>query len=350
MGVGTATDFRHGLPVPARRAILARPRACDFKRAAARPSALQPFGCRDWLKTKPGEQKVVPGSAFDESGRSGSGVKCVCGRGLQAIRWRAPRLLPTVVAGFTAAMSRSTYRQLFRFRSSWAAGLLVLLIGLAASVRSAQAATITYDFGGANDAGTIGNTRTFTSGGVTVTASAWAYDTTFQTAALGRWSLGLGVCNSLEYLFGCNSPDHQVDNNGSDEYVLFQFSQAIDPTTISIETVNYSDLDVSYWVGNLALPSDKLAGDTLADLPSRGFGARTDDNFSGFLVDSRLVTLTSGYVTGLLFGAKYTNSDDAFKITSLTIDPGATAPVPEPASMLLLGVGLVGVGARFRRR
>jgi hypothetical protein len=106
--------------------------------------------------------------------------------------------------------------------------------------------------------------------------------------------------------------------------VLFQFDTAVDPTSVSIATTNSADLDVSFWVGNLTLPADRLDNDVYATLASRGFGGRIDGDGSG---GSRTVTLTSGLVNGLLFGAQTTESNDAFKISAPVTTNGWFRPL-----------------------
>jgi hypothetical protein len=213
-----------------------------------------------------------------------------------------------------------------------------------------SAAPVTFDFTGSNDQGSVGNTRTFTNGGITVTATAWSYLSSFQPGALGRWNQGLGVCGQSELSSpgGCTSPEHEVDNDGYRDFVLFTFSSPVDPLTMTITTVSDDDLDVSYYVGTLNLPADKLQNDTLALLATRGFVARLDSDYSGS-ADSRSVAMTSGFVTGLLFGAREGSNNDGFKIASLTVDkPNLT--VPEPASMLMFGFAALGIAPRLRRR
>src|SRR3972149_847137 len=79
---------------------------------------------------------------------------------------------------------------------------------------------IKWTFTGPNDRGTFGNVRTYTSEGITITATAWGYTTAYppgsalESAALGQWGTGLGVCDRLEGLSTCVHPGHQGDNIG----------------------------------------------------------------------------------------------------------------------------------------
>ena len=232
-----------------------------------------------------------------------------------------------------------------RFVTLWILAL-ALVIGTGAM---AEADSITWNFTGSGGNAAFGNQRAFSQNGITVTATAWGYtadlwkgtDNGFQTAALGQWPTGLGVCNRAEGA-SCGSPDHQVDNRGADDWVLFQFSTQVDPLSVRIDPYGAWDTDVSYWVGNVA-PSLSLTYKTYADLAGLGFSSRIDQN-GPYTSAPQNVGITSPPVNALLFGAKKTDYDpsgheiDRFKIANLT------ASVPEPSSLLLIGAGLAGIG------
>jgi hypothetical protein len=220
---------------------------------------------------------------------------------------------------------------------------------------SASAAPVTFDFagaqGGAMGEGTVGNTRTFTAGGITLNVTAWGYtydiapgtNNALGKASLGRWSTGLGSCNTTE--MPCSSPSHQVDNVGVDDWVLFVFSEAIDITSVRIDPYGNYDRDVSYYVGNVSAPLN-LTGVNYAGLGGLGFSSL--NNSESTASDAyRDVSIAGGYVNALLVGG-YANSDqdDYFKIKSVA---GQTR-VPEPSTLLLLFVGAGAIAFSRSRR
>lgn len=227
-----------------------------------------------------------------------------------------------------------------------------LVIGsLLLGAQTASADTITFDFtgaqGGTMGEGFVGNTRTFTSGGITLTVTAWGYtygagDNALAQAALGRWGTGLGACNTTE---SCSDPQHQVDNVGAADWVLFLFSAPVDVSSVRIDPYGTWDRDVSYFLGSTGNPLN-LTGVAYAGLGGIGFGGVQNDEATAS-DQFRDVSINGGFANALLFGGYLGgyDQDDRFKIKSLS----ATTSVPEPATMLLLVAGS-GMLHRLRRR
>lgn len=249
---------------------------------------------------------------------------------------------------------------------------------LVAYLAPAHAST-TYDFtsGGTpyvDSGGGYGNTLDF--GGMTATA--WATtgipignNSLIDVAQLHQWSTGLGVCNRDEGLVngGCSTyTEHQVDNVGDDDYVLFVFDTLVNFEEIKIDPYFTSDRDVSFWIGTIATAS-VMSGMNPADLDPTsltGLGSGysggpsgstifTDYNQKNFTSGSgvKTVDLTGAFGgnfgNALLFAAradagnKYDN--DYFKIKELTV-----TPIPVPAAIWLFASGLLGLVAVARRK
>jgi PEP-CTERM motif len=222
---------------------------------------------------------------------------------------------------------------------------------------TAGATTITFDFTGSG--GTLGgsspfgDTRTYTNGIYSVTASSFSLpgdlSGDFTTAQLNQYNtLGLASCNQGEGAH-CGAPDHQVDNHGYVDFVLFTFNTVVDPASIVINPYGYYDSDVTYWIGN---GSTNLSTIALAGLGGAGFGSRYDDNdpTNGSSTAARTVSLLGGTGNELLIAARLSGNDadrylDYFKIQSLTVD----TVVPEPATFGLAGLALAGLGLLRRR-
>jgi hypothetical protein len=215
----------------------------------------------------------------------------------------------------------------------------------------------------------------YTSNGITVTATAYATagtttgtNTALSAGNVGSYSgYGLGLCSTAD---GANcagtAPQHEVDNSGSYEFMLFKFSTPVNLGTITLASFGTTaaggtiDMDMSYWASSSAF--------TLSTVPTTGQinifcgdasqgaanqhacptsqGNGTNNLGAGSMVD----TLTGSNVSYLLVGAYYTTGTavdttaDYFKIQDLTVS------TPEPATFGLLAFSLAGLGLLARKR
>jgi len=218
----------------------------------------------------------------------------------------------------------------------------------------ASATTVNFTTGSTN-AGTMGNSLCYTAGGAATSCNgsqflmitAWGItggaggDTTFAQGALGHYAgtdLGLGVCNQDEGV-NCNPPNHEVDNSGHDDFVLFQFNTPVSNATVVLNPVcNCGYTDSTYYTGT---GSAAISGLSLAQLSTVGFGSGTNRNGGN---SQQTFTLSGSGYTSILLGADVAGphfGDDYFKIGSLTWTTGNEPPgTPEPSSVISLGTGL----------
>jgi hypothetical protein len=224
------------------------------------------------------------------------------------------------------------------------------LVCACAFVAAATPVTFTFTGNGGTVGGSspFGNTRTYTSGGSSVTVSSFSLPSNlsgnFTPAQLGWYSgLGLASCNNTGEGANCDNPEHQVDNNGSYDFVLFVFNSVMDPTSIVINPYGTYDRDVTYWVGNLGVNLSTL------NLGNMNLGTRMWDD-STASDNSRSVNLLGGTGNALLIAARLPGNGaddyiDRFKIESLSANTAA----PEPATFGLAGMALAGLGLLRRR-
>ncbi len=175
----------------------------------------------------------------------------------------------------------------------------------------ANATMVDFTTGTSND-GTMGNSLCYNSSGAStacngsqfLTVTAWGVtgnpngNTTFQPGALGHYAgsnLGLGVCNAAQGT-NCSSPNHEVDNSGHLDFVLFQFSGTVTAASVVLNPVcDCGFTDSTYYTGSA---TGTISGKSLATLGTVGFGSASPARTGGNSQQS--VT-----ITGISSGMKY---------------------------------------------
>lgn len=248
----------------------------------------------------------------------------------------------------------------------------IILSYLMFAALSLQGATFTYTDAASIGDGAVGNFLEKVDGLFKAKATAWntgaAGTGLFAQARLRDYgTAGLGTCTAAEYASSnsCSSSgnpsEHQVDNAGESDFVMFQFSST---TAAQVGVTNLqvflgslaSDYDVSYWLGNTN-GSFNLAGLSTAQLAAAGFNARVDISSAAMTNNGGVVNVSLGngvaYNT-LIFGTRIESAgagsqNDGFKIRQLRYTEPNTV-IPEPGTYAMLGAGLLGLGFLRRKK
>lgn len=232
--------------------------------------------------------------------------------------------------------------------------LLTALVTAGLAAGNAGAAVIDFDFSGNKG---LKTQLAFSAGGVQVTATGGVrngsnYDessTLFSPfPKIGQYTHGLGVTSGI-------FDSHTADNLSSDEYVKFEFDRAVQVLSVTVAyqyapaswcfpivgclLPSSGDADASYLVG--ADPA--AAWSHVAITPNHTQGGWYEYTYS-------LTDLIADEV--FRFGSRQGQQDDSFKILGMQValaDPqDPPGQVPVPATLALLGIGMLAFGARRR--
>jgi hypothetical protein len=174
----------------------------------------------------------------------------------------------------------------------------------------------------------------------------------FDTGLVQNWSGGVGVLANDDG----GSPQHSVDNNGKDNFLLIEFDNP-DYLLTAFQIGWYqSDADIEVWVGGGDLGDGFTLEDSgglctnacdYSDLSALGF-TKVTPVFQNVVVGSWVTVNTD--VTGqyVIFAGEYGEYDDYFKLSG--IRGQEEIEVAEPGSMLILSSALAMLGAGALRR
>ncbi len=222
---------------------------------------------------------------------------------------------------------------LVRKNHNW---LLIAAVALIASSINAFAVPITFNFTGGT--GQQAPSFTYTKLGTTLTLTVKSNIAneagTILTAAgkVGKWQQGLGI------LDGDRNDEHFVDGNGKNDVLSFFFSQSVRILSVGFSYVDSND-DFAFFFDkgkDGVLQNDRVW--KTKDIPGNG----PNGTFS-------FLTLTDKYI-GKLFGIGAYDSNDEFKVASITVDFVKPSTIPLPGALPLFAAGLVGLGLMRRRK
>src|SRR5262245_14474377 len=121
-----------------------------------------------------------------------------------------------------------------------------LIAGLCLLSTSAFAGFVDFNFAGGN--GSLVDSKSFTSSGIGVTATAWSLDDLGNRVSGDLWLAGTGLGVNNAPTDNYTTVDNGPSGTGWDDYVKFTFTQAVTVTRVSVYP--YGDIDISYNTGD----------------------------------------------------------------------------------------------------
>jgi len=175
----------------------------------------------------------------------------------------------------------------------------------------AQAVPITFDFSANPVADGLYSEIDLQNSGVKVHIFATDEDDKGQTVS--KLGSGLGV-------FSGGTESKVLDGSGPDEWLHFNFDAPVKLLQVMFSLVQATD-GFSLWVDGALVNSEAIPLTGLADFA----------------------------VAGSRFDFGVMDNDDDYRIKKIVVDDFSVAPVPEPASWVLLSLGLAVLSTRVRR-